>query len=828
MDVFIDKENSGTLVTTSKRKRKGLSVRKRALQTLEETNTSTCDEHSINMKQQEKTIKSTKDGSENSDINVRHLQQNNLHHETFRKNQPKNISTPITSGNGTKTNSAVAKFKMPDYIKNFGKGPSRMKKNNSAFGTPRDKASMHSNNNNVSNSKSTLLASSSEKGKLVTRLGGAKRITSGNSSTSNNNNNDKKNNSNTNNDQPTFENTTSSIPTGLYGTITKLEAIQEVINSKTLNSLNGSTVHTSSLNDSTATNVTNASIVKSEKKQALAFKKTNTPSVNTKFSTSNIKNSSSKKATTQVNIKLDYIKNWKPTRSKPATPNVENIQSATKNQHIKPTYSNTNNDNVDNVINSNVKQHYHNKNTIENSNCSDKILKANVRSDNKKTNISSKKINNTKSSSSSSSNSKMVKMDEHKNREVKQDPSKSSKISNRKQSMEMSFNTLMTSKNIVTVSGRSYMRLEQIGRGGSSKVYKVLGSDMKVYALKRIRPQRMNRKTLSIFQNEINLMVKLKGKPNIIQLIDAEINMEKKCIYMVMEMGDIDLNHLLKKRKEEAAKSSVASNENFLRITWQQMLEAVHTIHQNRIVHSDLKPANFLCVKGVLKLIDFGIAKAINDDTVNIHRESQIGTINYMSPESITDTGSHSGATPFGKRKQHMKLGRSSDIWSLGCILYQMVYGKTPFAHLGLVQKLQAITNSKYEINYPDYPNPALINTIKSCLQRDRKLRPTIDGPNGLLTNEFLNPKSNNINKTSSPITELEKKIPADTSNQIDSENMSELVDGLLDLGHRLGATKNERDKKVREKLALELYDQFQKGKPFDLEDALDSAVSKR
>ncbi len=48
------------------------------------------------------------------------------------------------------------------------------------------------------------------------------------------------------------------------------------------------------------------------------------------------------------------------------------------------------------------------------------------------------------------------------------------------------------------------------------------------------------------------------------------------------------------------------------------------TIHEERIVHSDLKPANFLLVKGELKLIDFGIAKAIQNDTTNIVRESQV------------------------------------------------------------------------------------------------------------------------------------------------------------------------------------------------------------
>ena len=51
--------------------------------------------------------------------------------------------------------------------------------------------------------------------------------------------------------------------------------------------------------------------------------------------------------------------------------------------------------------------------------------------------------------------------------------------------------------------------------------------------------------------------------------------------------------------------------------------QAVHTIHEARIVHSDLKPANFLVVEGQLKLIDFGIAKAISSDTTSIAREAQ-------------------------------------------------------------------------------------------------------------------------------------------------------------------------------------------------------------
>jgi serine/threonine-protein kinase TTK/MPS1 len=55
-----------------------------------------------------------------------------------------------------------------------------------------------------------------------------------------------------------------------------------------------------------------------------------------------------------------------------------------------------------------------------------------------------------------------------------------------------------------------------------------------------------------------------------------------------------------------------------------QMFQAVHVIHEEKIVHSDLKPANFVLVRGQLKLIDFGIANAIANDTTNIQRDHQV------------------------------------------------------------------------------------------------------------------------------------------------------------------------------------------------------------
>lgn len=232
------------------------------------------------------------------------------------------------------------------------------------------------------------------------------------------------------------------------------------------------------------------------------------------------------------------------------------------------------------------------------------------------------------------------------------------------------------------------------------------------------------------------------------------------------------------------------------------MLEAVDTIHEERIVHTDLKPANFLFVKGILKLIDFGIAKAISDDTTNIHRENQVGTLNYISPEALIDTSG--GAKSFGKKNMDMKLGRSSDIWSMGCILYQMIYGRTPFADLGLVHKLQAIVSDEVEISYPPVPKKyqAALDVVQLCLQRDPKLRPTITGEKGLLQHIFLHPdRVAATSSTSSTLSNSNQDLFTNATlvqsmrqclaigNDNDEENMEQLkqlVSTILSVGQKM------------------------------------------
>ncbi|KAK3670580.1 hypothetical protein LTR78_009548 [Recurvomyces mirabilis] len=289
----------------------------------------------------------------------------------------------------------------------------------------------------------------------------------------------------------------------------------------------------------------------------------------------------------------------------------------------------------------------------------------------------------------------------------------------------------------IVVNGKIFTQMGKIGKGGSSDVFCVMAENYKTFALKRVKLDDCDESAVRGYKGEIDLLKSLSEVERVVRLFDWELNDEKQELLVLMEKGESDLNRTLSLRLNAL---DAKFDSAFVRYHWREMLECVQAVHDHDIVHSDLKPANFLLVSGRLKLIDFGIANAIDtDNTCNVHRESHVGTPNYMSPESITDTNApqpgmsrDEKGRPLNQKKD-MRIGKASDVWSLGCILYQMTYGRPPFAHIpNQISRIMAITNPAHVIEFPStgvgnsFIPPPLRGLLRRCLNRDPEKRPLI------------------------------------------------------------------------------------------------------
>lgn len=220
--------------------------------------------------------------------------------------------------------------------------------------------------------------------------------------------------------------------------------------------------------------------------------------------------------------------------------------------------------------------------------------------------------------------------------------------------------------NSQSVADASYLHQQrEAGKQAGSKNKTNIAD--KYVALKRIKFYDMqNSKMRMDYVKEVRLLQQLKH-PNIINYNISFI--ERNELFIVLELADGgDLSKLIRyfhKRKQLLTEQAILKY-------FTQVCSAVRYIHSKRILHRDIKPANiFMTSDGCVKLGDFGLGRFFSQNTRDAH--TIVGTFYYMSPERIRESG----------------YGFSSDIWSLGCVLYELITLSSPFSILNLEQQKQ-------------------------------------------------------------------------------------------------------------------------------------------
>ncbi|CAD8087120.1 unnamed protein product [Paramecium sonneborni] len=254
--------------------------------------------------------------------------------------------------------------------------------------------------------------------------------------------------------------------------------------------------------------------------------------------------------------------------------------------------------------------------------------------------------------------------------------------------------------------GERYVLLQLLGKGGFSEVYK--GYDLKELKYVACKIHQLNPDWSTISKSNYVKYATREYKvhkellhPNIVRLYDSvEIDLNTFCT--VLEYCDgCDLSIYIKRYKYFQEKEA--------KLIIQQMLNAIRYIHQNNIIHYDIKPQNILFHQNEIKLSDFGLCKVVDNDKSKTELTSQgVGTYWYLPPECF-----HIG-------EQLPNISNKVDIWSLGVIFYEMLYGVKPFGQ-GYSQenilKNKIILQSE-NVSFPTKPHVSneCKEFIKGCL----------------------------------------------------------------------------------------------------------------
>jgi formylglycine-generating enzyme len=252
-----------------------------------------------------------------------------------------------------------------------------------------------------------------------------------------------------------------------------------------------------------------------------------------------------------------------------------------------------------------------------------------------------------------------------------------------------------------TILEERFEIVERLGSGSFAAVYKAKDRHLneRLKALKIIFAEHYDDQLLmQKLQEEAETMM-IFNHPNILRLFD--IHLTGSIRFLDLEYIDQgDLTDLIIKYPEQKVPEA-----KVLEIAG-QIAAGMQEIHQARVIHKDLKPANIMLTKsGIVKISDFGISEAFSHSQTRLQETSRAGTFNYMSPEQL----------------RGMNVGRESDIWSFGIICNQMLTGRLLYRGTSPEELLEQM-----ELR-PFIPEPEMSEFISSllsrCLQLDYQKR---------------------------------------------------------------------------------------------------------
>ena len=246
--------------------------------------------------------------------------------------------------------------------------------------------------------------------------------------------------------------------------------------------------------------------------------------------------------------------------------------------------------------------------------------------------------------------------------------------------------------------------LTELGKGSFGCVYKVRRkTDSKIYALKKVSFSKLNPKEKENSLNEIRILASISNQ-NIIEYKDAFYDSENNSLCLVMEYAEY--GDLEKKIQTRAKQKNYFPEYDILSILV-QITKGLKDLHEKNIMHRDIKSANIFMFKNdVVKIGDLNVSKILKNKLHN----TQTGTPYYASPE-VWDNH------PYDFK---------SDIWSLGCLLYEISALKAPFRGTSMKMVYDKVKQGIYE-PIPKFYSKSLSGLIYICLQSNPLYRPTCD-----------------------------------------------------------------------------------------------------